>query len=714
MSRLATPSESHNTHQPHHHENNNNNNNNNNDNDNDNDNDKPNPTSITYHGDSHIDANRGLASFPLTSDLNTHLPSPLHQNLQLPSSTSNSQSPSPTPPSADALPRSIYTSPNRSQSDRLHEKGLKIDVPPSEPAITEQPTQLHSIRSLRTLLGEPLSFQQEQGKQQQQQQQQPSHGTTVTTSPTKTKPLNNNTTVPLQDITQLPTPVLPNDSFANYSHYQQTLLSSPPKRRDSASWFKPAQSVSPRIISDFKPIARAHSLNTGKRTVSNPVELKGMTSASSTDSSTSTENNNSKRNDQPPSSLESPITPTTSPIIPTQQKAAAITSKYDNVEFYSRRFHTTFKFVKELGQGNFSTVVLARSLNDEVAIKIITIPESKSQIVNFKSFILRELNILYHVSYHPCITSLLEYEITLDIKRDDIEAETIPEDIDSHDGQGSSSASSTYSREQMPENRDQLIYINYCHGGNLLSFLLEHNQSMNENNLNYWIYVHRVVCELILTTSFLHQQNVIHRDIKLENILLLYSPEEVDQIFAYNETMSTPFMNLSDFGLSKKLAAPGQLLQTRCGSQDYIAPEVLMGLQYDGRSTDTWSIGVLVYSILESKLPFDVRTPSAAAADAANSGISPSVLKRRRSKKNSTAHRIAMIDWGWQDINDRINNEGIDKEIKFLQQQLKSFVDTVLVRKDRRPSVGQILEREEFSWIKQSVPQAIVYFNQMQ
>lgn len=665
---------------------------------------KPHDNKATIDGDdSQTNTNRHPVPHPLAMSVDTtmasnnaHL-SPSHQHHQF--SSSSSPSPSPTPTSSDMLPRSIYHSPTATLStpSRLLGKNLKIDVPSNgvDPdRHLEEPTQHHSIRSLQTLLGEPLSFQ-----QQQQELQQSDNNDTNTAAPSTRAKLANNaaTTVPLEDITQLPTPVLPNDSFANYSHYQQTLLSSPQKKRDGANWFKPAQSASPRIISDFKPIARAHSLNTGKRVVSNPVELKGITSASSTESSTSTDRN--QNNEQQPTTLESPITPTTSPIISQQ------TSKYDNVEFYSQRYHTTFKFVKELGQGNFSTVILARSINDEVAIKVITIPESKSQIVNFKSFILRELNILYHVSYHPCITSLLEYDITLDIKREEIEAEIIPEDIDSQDEHNTR-------LEDVPKNRDQLIFINYCHGGNLLSFLLEHSQSLNENNINYWIYIHRVVCELILTTSFLHQQNVIHRDIKLENILLLYSAEEVDQIFAYNETMSTPFMNLSDFGLSKKLTSPNQLLQTRCGSQDYIAPEVLMGLKYDGRSTDTWSIGVLVYSILESKLPFDVRAPSASSAS--NSGISPSVLKRRRSKKISTAHRIAMIDWGWQDINERINNEAIDEDIRVIQQQLKSFVDAVLVRKDRRPSVGQILEKKEFSWIKQSVPQAIVSFNQMQ
>lgn len=663
---------------------------NNNNNNNNNTHDTTTTTTNTHDEDRSVPHPLALG---IDTTSNVTQSSPLHHQF----SSSSSPSPSPAPASADALPRSIYHSPvatTSSTPNRLHAKNLKIDVPPNDQDThhLEQPMQHHSTRSLQNLLGEPLSFQQHPGDNSDAES-----STRAKLANNNTNPNNHTATVPLEDITQLPTPVLPNDSFANYSHYQQqTLLSSPPRRKDSANWFKPAQSASPRIISDFKPIARAHSLTLGKRVASNPVELKSRTSTSSTESSTSTDRNQQNDQHQQPSSLESPITPSTSPVIPQQ------TSKFDNVEFVSQRYHTTFKFVKELGQGNFSTVILARSIKDEVAIKVITIPESKSQVVNFKSFILRELNILYHVSYHPCITSLLEYVITLDIKREEIEAEIIPEDLESQEEQSNS-------LEPVPQNRDQLIYINYCHGGNLLNFLLDHNQSMNANNVNYWIYIHRVVCELILTTSFLHQQDIIHRDIKLENILLLYSAEEVDQIFAYNETMSTPFMNLSDFGLSKKLTSPDQLLQTRCGSQDYIAPEVLMGLQYDGRSTDTWSIGVLVYSILESKLPFDVRSPPGASAS--NSGISPSVLKRRRSKKVSTAHRIAMIDWGWHDINERINNEAIREDIRVMQQQLKSFVETVLVRKDRRPSVGQILEREEFNWIKQSVPSAIVSFN---
>ena len=69
------------------------------------------------------------------------------------------------------------------------------------------------------------------------------------------------------------------------------------------------------------------------------------------------------------------------------------------------------------------------------------------------------------------------------------------------------------------------------------------------------------------------------------------------------------------------------MLTTRCGSEDYAAPEVLLGNEYDGRSTDSWALGVLLYAIMEGRLPFD-----------------PIPGSRR---KTPTSHRIARCDWQW-------------------------------------------------------------------
>lgn len=89
-------------------------------------------------------------------------------------------------------------------------------------------------------------------------------------------------------------------------------------------------------------------------------------------------------------------------------------------------------------------------------------------------------------------------------------------------------------------------------------------------------------------------------------------------------------ITLTDLGLSRRVA-DDEKLSTRCGSDDYAAPEVIMGQPYDGRATDAWSLGVLLYALMESRLPFDP-----------NPGMSEGHKQRSR-----TSHRIARVEWRW-------------------------------------------------------------------
>lgn len=95
------------------------------------------------------------------------------------------------------------------------------------------------------------------------------------------------------------------------------------------------------------------------------------------------------------------------------------------------------------------------------------------------------------------------------------------------------------------------------------------------------------------------------------------------------QTYPSPIVTLTDLGLGRWIPKPPEspLLETRCGSEDYAAPEVLMGQQYDGRATDAWALGVLLYAIMEGRLPFD-----------------PVPGSRR---KSPTSHRIARCEWNW-------------------------------------------------------------------
>ncbi|RLV95270.1 Serine/threonine-protein kinase PRR1 [Spathaspora sp. JA1] len=471
-------------------------------------------------------------------------------------------------------------------------------------------------------------------------------GEPFTSSPTSS--MSSSSSTAFEHITQLPTPII-NESFYNSS------IRTPPLRETFSQprMLSPPPPVS-RIVSEYK-LSRHHSLNEKKqRYISNPER---STTATTATTSTTT-------------SGSSPITPSTSPILPQSSK------------WFSTRFSALgieFEFVKELGVGNFSNVILGESEDHKlVAIKIITIPSE--HVNNFKSFVLRELNVLYHISYHPCITSLVDYDITFN---EDIREFEEEEEVEV--------TRQEYAQLEQKHNQ-QLIFLNYCQGGNLLEFLVQHKSS--GYSYNYWYFIKRIVCEMILTVAFLHNQNIIHRDIKLENILLL------DQDFS--NISAGPVINMSDFGLSKRLTHDEQLLTTRCGSQDYISPEILLGTKYNGKLSDSWSVAVVIFSMLENRLPFDISPPPTNSPS-----ISPSVLKRKRSK-NSVAHRIATIDWHWVKVYNYLHDEEIPIDVKKIVNQLKSVVELLLVRKDKRIDVVELIKTPGFEWIKSGVHDDIV------
>ncbi|XP_052612086.1 ribosomal protein S6 kinase-related protein isoform X3 [Peromyscus californicus insignis] len=91
--------------------------------------------------------------------------------------------------------------------------------------------------------------------------------------------------------------------------------------------------------------------------------------------------------------------------------------------------------------------------------------------------------------------------------------------------------------------------------------------------------------ELVLVLCYLHDMGIIHRDVKMENILL-------DE---------RGHLKLTDFGLSRRLS-PGARAYTICGTLQYMAPEVLSGGPYN-HTADWWSLGVLLFSLATGKFP---------------------------------------------------------------------------------------------------------------
>ena len=195
----------------------------------------------------------------------------------------------------------------------------------------------------------------------------------------------------------------------------------------------------------------------------------------------------------------------------------------------------------ELGSGAFGKVVLGKHIltNELVAIKILDKMILNNTPDDYQS-VKQEINILKTVK-HKHIVQL--YEVL-----------------------------------QTP--RHIFIIMEYCEGKDLLDYILTKNKLSEEESLKFFQ-------QLINALFYLHSQNIAHRDIKIDNMLLDRNRN----------------LKLVDFGLSTKYP-DDNLLDQPCGTVVYAAPEVLQGKEYHGMLADVWSSGIVLYGMLSGYLPF--------------------------------------------------------------------------------------------------------------
>ncbi|KAG0704027.1 Pkinase-domain-containing protein [Suillus ampliporus] len=125
------------------------------------------------------------------------------------------------------------------------------------------------------------------------------------------------------------------------------------------------------------------------------------------------------------------------------------------------------------------------------------------------------------------------------------------------------------------------IVTELCFGGELFDYLAEKGRlSERESSI--------IFGQLALAVAYLHEKGIVHRDLKLENVLL----DERCRV------------KLGDFGFTREYDR-GVYMETFCGTTGYAAPEMLQGKRYLGPEVDIWSMGVILYCLLTGTLPFD-------------------------------------------------------------------------------------------------------------
>jgi serine/threonine protein kinase len=126
------------------------------------------------------------------------------------------------------------------------------------------------------------------------------------------------------------------------------------------------------------------------------------------------------------------------------------------------------------------------------------------------------------------------------------------------------------------------ILMDYVNGGQLLHYIVK-RQKLSEQHSRQFSR------QIVSALDYMHRNSIVHRDLKIENILIDRAGRNIKII---------------DFGLSN-LFCPERRLTTYCGSLYFAAPELLRASPYRGPEIDVWSLGVVIYVMVTGSVPFD-------------------------------------------------------------------------------------------------------------
>ncbi|KAL1811621.1 hypothetical protein DCAR_0623741 [Daucus carota subsp. sativus] len=197
------------------------------------------------------------------------------------------------------------------------------------------------------------------------------------------------------------------------------------------------------------------------------------------------------------------------------------------------------------------------------------------------------------------------------------------------------------------------IVTEYMSGGSVYDYLHKHKGTFKLPSLL------KVAIDISKGMNYLHQNNIIHRDLKAANLLM-------DE----NEVVK-----VADFGVARVKAQSG-VMTAETGTYRWMAPEVIEHKPYDHKA-DIFSFAIVLWELLTGKIPYEYLTPLQAAVGVVQKGLRPTI------PKNTLPKLAELLERCWQQ--EPTSRPDFTEIIAILQQIAKEVVDD---GDDRRKSGG--------------------------
>ncbi|ESN97989.1 hypothetical protein HELRODRAFT_141692, partial [Helobdella robusta] len=204
-----------------------------------------------------------------------------------------------------------------------------------------------------------------------------------------------------------------------------------------------------------------------------------------------------------------------------------------------------YEIGNQISSGNFATVRLCRNKNTNVysAVKRIDMQENSDDMIKVK----KEVEILKKMNHANIIKLVEEFEM----------------------------------------NGYFYLVMELITDGDIISTIMN-SKYYSEQDVSGM--VHNVMSGIL----YLHSINIVHRDIKMENVLVQKNRNGLKKL------------KICDFGLAT-IIANNEILKTVCGTPNYMAPEIILQVGY-GNKVDVWSVGIFMYILLYGSPPFHSRS----------------------------------------------------------------------------------------------------------